>query len=135
MTTSQKQVARKELFLELRSFKTQSLYNFQFDLDQILKTNQLDSTYNIVFELLRSHQFCHSNTCYTLPIFNVLNEITIQITVQKAVQSLAKAMFISCTILNNMRTSVYSHQISPKHNPPFSGGWPAFKGNFWLDPP
>ena len=112
MTTAEKQVSRKELFLELRSFKTQSLQNFQFNLDQILKNNKLDSTYNIVFELLRSHQFCRSNTCYTLPIFNILNEKTIQITVQKAVQSLAKAIFISCTILNNRRTSVYSHQIA-----------------------
>ena len=51
-------IARKELFLELRSFKTQYLTNFMFDLDQILKTNQLDSNYNIVFELLRNHQFC-----------------------------------------------------------------------------
>ena len=37
---------------------------------------------------------------------------TIQITVQKSVQSLARAMYISCTILNNRRTSIFSHQIA-----------------------
>ena len=108
MTKNEKQIARKELFLELRSFKTQSLTNFMFDLDQILKTNQLDATYNIVFELLRQHQFCHSNTCYTLPISNVIYDYTIQITVQ----SLAKEMYISCTILNNQRTSIFSYEVA-----------------------
>ena len=83
-----------------------------FDLDRILKTNQLDANYNIVFELLRNHQFCLSNTCYTLPIFNVMDHNTIQITVQKSVQSLARAMYISCTILNNRRTSILSHQVA-----------------------
>ena len=112
MNTNQKKVARKELFLKLRSFKTQSLNNFMFELNQILKTNQLSPTYNIVFELLRDHQFCFSSTCYTLPIFNVIDDLTIQITVQKAVQSLAKVMYVSCTILNNQRTSIFSHQVA-----------------------
>ena len=31
---------------------------------------------------------------------------------QKALQSLAKAVFISCTVLPNDRTFVYSHQIA-----------------------
>ena len=54
MTTNQKQVAQKELFLELRSFKTQSLSNFMFDLHHILKNNQRDSTSleNISFVIL-----------------------------------------------------------------------------------
>ena len=77
MAKKEKQIARKELFLELRSFKTQSLANFMYDLDQILKTNKLDPNYNIVFKLLRNHQFCHSNTCYALPIFNVIDDFTI----------------------------------------------------------
>jgi hypothetical protein len=32
--------------------------------------------------------------------------------VQKAVQLLAKAMYVSCTILNNQRTSIFSHQVA-----------------------
>ena len=44
MNTNQKNVTRKELFLELRSCKTQSLNNFMFELNQILKTNHLDPT-------------------------------------------------------------------------------------------
>ena len=31
---------------------------------------------------------------------------------QKALQSLAKAVFISCTVLQNDRTSIFSHQIA-----------------------
>ena len=72
-----------------------------FDLDQILKTNQLDANYNILFELLRNHQG-----------FNLMDHNTIQITVQKTVLSLARAMYISCTILNNRRTSIFRHQVA-----------------------
>ena len=62
-----------------------------FELNEILKTNHLDPTYDIVFELLRDHQFCYSDTCYTLPIFNVIDDSTIQ-------------MYISYTI--------FSHQVA-----------------------
>ena len=31
---------------------------------------------------------------------------------QKAVQSLAKAVYVSCTILNNRRTSIFNHQVA-----------------------
>ena len=103
------EVSRKELYLELRAFRTQYFSNFMFELGQILKHNQLDPTYNIVFNLLREHQFCFSDTCYTLPIFNILDKDTIQILVQKAVQSLARAVYIYCTIMNNERTSIFSH--------------------------
>ena len=50
--------------------------------------------------------------CYTTPIFTVIENNSIQITVQKARQSLAKAVFVSCTVLANSRTSVFSHQIA-----------------------
>ena len=112
MKVNDLKVARKELFLELRSFKLQSLTNFLFDLEQILQNNQIDPNYEIVFQLLRNHQFCLGNTCYTLPIFNVMDQNTIQITVQTSTQSLARAIYISCTILANRRTSIFSHQIA-----------------------
>ena len=60
LTTEQKEVSRKELYLELRAFRTQYFSNFMFELGQILKHNQLDPTYDIVFNLLREHQFCYS---------------------------------------------------------------------------
>ena len=39
MQVTELAMARKEIFLELRSFKTQSLTNFLFDLHQILQNN------------------------------------------------------------------------------------------------
>ena len=47
LSKTEKQIARKELFVELPAFKTQSLANFMFDLEVILKTNQLNPNYNI----------------------------------------------------------------------------------------
>ena len=83
-----------------------------FDLQEILKHNKLDPVYNILFDLLREHEFCYSATCYTLPIFSILNETTLQVSVQTAEQSLVPAVYISCTIQPNLRTSVFSHQIA-----------------------
>ena len=68
--------------------------------------------YDILFSLLRQHKFCHSSTCYTLPIFSILNSTSLQVSVQTAQQSLAPAVYISCTIQTNLRTSVFSHQIA-----------------------
>jgi len=109
MTTQQLEIAQKELYLELRSLKTRYFQDFLFSLEQILQNNRLDSAYEIIFELLRTHQFCNSDTCLTAPIFTVISDSKIQITVQKALQSLAKAVFISCTVLQNDRTSIFSH--------------------------
>ena len=105
-------IARKELFLELRSFKSNSLKNFMYDLNQILQTIQLDADFEVVFELLRQHEYCLSNLCYSLPIFTIIDETTIQINVQTSQQSLAKAIYVSCTVMPNQRSSVYSHQIA-----------------------
>ena len=77
----------------------------------ILKSIQLDPNFEIVFQLLRKHQYCLSNLCYSLPIFTVLGVGVIQIQVQTSHQTLAKALYISCTVLQNQRTSIYSHKI------------------------
>ena len=106
--TNELGIARKKLYLELRSFKQQSLTNFLFDLEQILQNNHLDSIYEIVFTLSYDHQFCFGNLCYTLPIFNILDEDTIQIIVQF---SLVKAVYISCTILANSRKSIFKTPV------------------------
>ena len=49
--------------------------------------------------------------CYSLPIFTVLGDGEIQIQIQTSHQTLAKALYISCTVLQNQRTSIYSHKI------------------------
>ena len=112
LNTAEKQIKRKELYLELRAFRTSYYQNFLFDLQEILKHNKLDPVYNILFDLLREHEFCYSATCYTLPIFSILNETTFQVSVQTAEQSLVPAVYISCTIQPNLRTSIFSHQIA-----------------------
>ena len=112
LTTAEKNTQRKELYLELRAFRTSYFHNFMFDLAEILKHNSLDPVYDILFSLIRQHEFCHSVTCYTLPIFSILNATSIQVSVQTAQQSLAPAVYISCTLQPNLRTSVFSHQIA-----------------------
>jgi hypothetical protein len=112
LTTAEKDMQRKELYLELRAFRTSYFHNFMFDLAEILKHNSLDPVYDILFSLIRQHEFCHSVTCYTLPIFSILNATSIQVSVQTAQQSLAPAVYISCTLQPNLRTSVFSHQIA-----------------------
>ena len=112
LNVDQKRTKRKELYLELRAFRTSYFQNFMFDLQDILKHNTLDPVYDILFELLREHEFCYSATCYTLPIFSVLNATTLQVSVQTAEQSLAPAVYVSCTIMPNLRTSIFSHQIA-----------------------
>ena len=112
LNEDQKRTKRKELYLELRAFRTSYFQNFMFDLQDILKHNTLDPVYDILFELLREHEFCYSATCYTLPIFSVLNATTLQVSVQTAEQSLVPAVYVSCTIMPNLRTSVFSHQIA-----------------------
>ena len=52
-----------------------------------------------------------NNLCYSPPIFTVLGDDQIQIQMQTSHQTLAKAHYISCTVLQNHRTSIYSHKI------------------------
>ena len=111
MQTHEKQLARKELYIELRTFKSNALQNFLYNLDEILKTIRLDPHFEIVFQLLRKHEYCLNNLCYSLPIFTVLGDNQIQIQIQISHQTLAKAHYVSCTVLHNHRTSIYSHKI------------------------
>ena len=71
----------------------------------------MDPHFNIVFKLLRDHQFCLNNICYSLPIFTVLDAHQIQIQVQLSHQTLTNAYYVSCTVLPNGRTSIFSHQV------------------------
>ena len=112
LNTKEMTLFRKELYLELRTLKTTFYSDFIFDLQEILKTNSLDKSYVIVFELLRSIEYCNESKCYSLPIFSILDNNVIQITVQAMSQTLSKAEYVSCTILANERTSIYSHQLA-----------------------
>ena len=51
MEKNELDLARKEMFLEIRSFQQQSLTNFIFELNQIILNNKSDSNYEIVFQL------------------------------------------------------------------------------------
>jgi hypothetical protein len=112
LDAKEKALLQKELYLELRSLRSTHYSDFLFDLKEILKTNHLDKSYAIIFELLRNEEFCFESRCYSLPIFSVLEDNVIQITVEMSSQQLSKAEYISCTILPNARTSAYSHQLA-----------------------
>jgi hypothetical protein len=105
LQTHEIDLLRKEIFLELRTLKESALNSFIFDLQQILSTNHLDKSYDIVFSLLRTSEFCFQSLCYSLPIFSSIDKTLVAVTVQSTQQSLAKGYYISCTILSNHRTS------------------------------
>ena len=112
ISVSEKTLLRKSLFIELRSF-TQSHFNdYMFKLTQIYQHAKLHKTYDILFNLLRETQFCEFSECFSNPIFSILKPSTIRASVTTLKQSLAKAVYISCTILPNYRTSIYSHTIA-----------------------
>ena len=112
LDAKEKALLQKELFLELRSLRSTHYSDFLFDLKEILKSNHLDKSYSIIFELLRNEDFCFESRCYTLPIFSVLPDNVIQISVEMSTQKLSRAEFITCTILPNSRTSIYSNQLA-----------------------
>ena len=103
---------KKEIYLELRTLKETALNSFIFDLQQILSTNHLDKSHDIIFSLLRNSEFCYQSLCYSLPIFSSMDKSLVADNVQSTQQSLARGYFISCTILPNQRTSVYSHTMA-----------------------
>jgi hypothetical protein len=96
--------------------KETALNSFIFDLQQILSTNHLDKSYDIIFSLLRNSEFCYQSLCYSLPIFSSMDKSLVAVSVQSTQQSLARGYFISCTILPNQRTSVYSHTMAIYEN-------------------
>jgi len=110
------ELLKKEIYLELRTLTDSSLNNFIFDLKQILRTNHLDKTYDIVFALLRDAEFCFQSLCYSLPIFSSIDGDLVAVNVQSTKQSLAKGFYISCTVLPNSRTSIYSHKMAIMSN-------------------
>ena len=112
LQTHEIELLKKEIYLELRTLTDSSLNDFIFDLKQILSTNHLDKSYDIVFSLLRDAEFCFQSLCYSLPIFSSINGNIVAVNVQSTKQSLAKGYYISCTILPNQRTSIYSHQMA-----------------------
>ena len=122
LQTHEIDLLRKEIFLELRTLKETALNSFIFDLQQILSTNHLDKSYDIIFSLLRNSEFCYQSLCYSLPIFSSIDKTLVAVNVQSTQQSLAKGYYISCTILPNHRTSIYSHKMAI-----FEGGLLHFK--------
>jgi hypothetical protein len=54
LQTHEIDLLKKEIYLELRTLKETALNSFIFDLQQILSTNHLDKSYDIIFSLLRN---------------------------------------------------------------------------------
>ena len=76
----------------------------------------MDKSYDIVFALLRDAEFCYQSLCYSLPIFSSINGNIVSVNVQSTKQQLARGYYISCTILPNERTSIYSHKMAILEN-------------------
>ena len=112
ITTVEKTLLRKSLFIEFRSFTQSHFSDYMFKLTQIYQHAKLHETYDILFALLRDTQFCQFSQCFSNPIFTIVKQGTITASVTTLKQSLAKAVYISCTILPNYRTSIYSHTIA-----------------------
>ena len=49
LQTHEVELLKKEIYLELRTLKETALNSFIFDLKQILSTNHLDKSYDIIF--------------------------------------------------------------------------------------
>ena len=116
LQTHEVELLKKEIYLELRTLKETALNSFIFDLKQILSTNHLDKSYDIIFSLLRNSEFCFQSLCYSLPIFSSMDKSLVAVSVQSTQQSLARGYFVSCTILPNHRTSIYSHTMAIYEN-------------------
>ena len=112
ITAIEKTLLRKSLFIEFRSFTQSHFQDYMFKLTQIFQHAKLHESYHILFSLLRDTQFCEFSICFSNPIFSVVTEGTISASVTTLKQSLAKAVYISCTILKTHRTSIYSHTIA-----------------------
>ena len=112
ITTIEKTLLRKSLFIEFRSFTQSHFQDYMFKLTQIFQHAKLHESYDILFSLLRDTQFCEFSQCFSNPIFTIVKEGTITASVTTLKQSLAKAVYISCTILPTHRTSIYSHTIA-----------------------
>ena len=112
ITAVEKTLLRKSLFIEFRSFTQSHYQDFMFKLSQIFQHTKLHESYHILFSLLRDTQFCKLSICYSNPIFSVISAGTISASFTTSKQSLAKAVYVSCTILSTHRTSIYSHNVA-----------------------
>ena len=112
ITTVEKSLLRKSLFIEFRAFTQSHYQDFMFKLAQIFQHTQLHENYHILFSLLRDTQFCKLSICYSNPIFSVISSGIISASFTTSKQSLAKALYVSCTILSTHRTSIYSHNVA-----------------------
>jgi hypothetical protein len=80
-------------------------------LEKIFTQIKLDGRFQLAFHLLHKTTHCEHRLCYSLPAFSHKNE-KIQLSVLQSNLVLSPALYISCTLLANKRTSIFSHQIA-----------------------
>ena len=108
----EKKVHYQTLYLEFAQISSNIYELFIYALSQIKKSVKPTRTVNIIFELMTGSQFCELNQCFSAPVFNQINETYLQVTFTKTFQTLKRAIFVSCTIYNDMTVSVYSHSLA-----------------------
>jgi hypothetical protein len=110
-SSAQKITQQKELYLEMHQFKSDILFSFTSQLEKIITQIKIDSRFQLAFHLLHKTTHCENRICYSLPAFSHHND-KIQLSVQQSKLVLSPALYISCTLLANRRTSIFSHQIA-----------------------
>ena len=112
LNIDEKKVHYQTLYLEFAQISSNIYELFIYALSQIKKSVKPTRTVNIIFELMTGSQFCELNQCFSAPVFNQINETYLQVTFTKTFQTLKRAIFVSCTIYNDMTVSVYSHSLA-----------------------
>ena len=112
ISKQEKQVYRKSLFLEFNSLTQNVFDNYIISLQTILENIKLSPVFDIAFHLLTFSQKCSGIFCFTNPYFRKLNETSLSVTFERSHQSLAKSVFITCTINAQKTTSVYSNKFA-----------------------
>ena len=112
ISSKEKMIYRKSLFLEFTSLTDSIFSNYIFNLQTILENIKLSPVFDISFHLLTFKQKCSGIFCFQNPYFRKINETSLSVTFERSHQTLAKSAFITCTISPQGTTSIYSNTFA-----------------------
>ena len=112
ISLQEKQIYRKSLFLEFNSLTKSIFDNYIINLQTILENIKLSPVFDISFHLLTFKQKCSGIFCFQNPYFRKINETSLSVTFERSHQTLAKSVFITCTISAQKTTSIYSNTFA-----------------------
>ena len=112
ISSKEKMIYRKALFLEFSTLTNNIFNNYIFNLQTILENIKLSPVLDISFHLLAFKQKCSGIFCYENPYFKIINETSLSVTFERSHQTLSKSAFVTCTITNQGFTSIYSNTFA-----------------------